>query len=135
MFNCLWQTDANDEAFYTFCANKVGITDVYTREDSIMMAFRIFLLCYDRTITPDAVKIDTLMTLMQPLTGLKIYYDAREALHYVKKGRPNIDVEKKLSTQLTRYSRRRSEQSPLTFWNTVRMNTAGWEAIIEKEKS
>lgn len=99
MLNCFRTKNANDD-FADYCGK-------YTREDnSELMAYRVFLLGYATDIVPNPIKIDTLLTLVTRCTGQKIYYDAREALHYIKMGRPQdeITLDARVSRQMRKYS-------------------------------
>jgi hypothetical protein len=59
----------------------------YSEGASVHFAFRIVALAYLTDISFSPLKVDGLLARLYPLHGHKIYYDAREALKYVKAGR------------------------------------------------
>jgi hypothetical protein len=60
-------------------------------QENELVAFRIVALAYLSDVVFDPIKADALLTRIHPLRGKKIYYDAREALKYIKRGRPEED--------------------------------------------
>ena len=67
------------------------------------------------------------MTLLADCQGHKIYYDAREALLYLKRGRPGDDrpLFDRVSRQIARYTNISGN-----YYEIIRRDTEGWELII-----
>ena len=104
---------SEDEAFYEYCH---GLAP-YSRQQCADMAYRVFMLCHVlRRDECDPFKIDTMITLMHNLTGVKIYLDTRLALHDLKSNVAHDD--KRVADRMRMYSH-------------VHFDVAAWRCLLQ----
>lgn len=116
-------THDDTDAFYSYCTKMTGRRLERSRANCANLAYRIFLLC---ALLPhdecDPIKIDTLLTLMHDLKGVKIYHDASSALAMLKQGqRPGV---KRIADRVRMYSKHRGVAA-------IQLDTDGWHALLQ----